>query len=197
MPLPSSIALSIVEKSSSVRIISAASFATSVPRRPIDIPISALFNAGASFTPSPVIATTSPFDWSARMIFILWSGLVRAKIDVPDMASASSSVDIRSSSSPRRTGRWPSAALGLGGLRGMPSFLAMARAVVSASPVIMITFTPPAIRRRIDLSTPFRGGSFIPTIPAKVKPWYASSLTWRLGLWSIIGGLGVAPRLGA
>ena len=38
--------------------ISEASFATSVPVIPIATPASAMFNAKASFTPSPVIATT-------------------------------------------------------------------------------------------------------------------------------------------
>jgi hypothetical protein len=41
-----------VEKLSSVRIITAASLVTSVPV-PIAIPMSALFTAGASLTPSP------------------------------------------------------------------------------------------------------------------------------------------------
>ncbi len=39
------------------------SFATSVPE-PIAIPISALARAGASFMPSPTIATTFPSDCS-------------------------------------------------------------------------------------------------------------------------------------
>ena len=57
-------ALTIVEKSSSVRIIAAASFETSVPVIPIAMPMSARFSAGASLTPSPVIATTctSPLE---------------------------------------------------------------------------------------------------------------------------------------
>lgn len=46
-------------KLSSVRIISDASFATSVPAIPIAKPTSAFFNAGPSFVPSPVTATTS------------------------------------------------------------------------------------------------------------------------------------------
>ena len=46
------------EKLSSNRIIPAASFATSVPVIPIAKPMSAFFNAGASFVPSPVTATT-------------------------------------------------------------------------------------------------------------------------------------------
>src|SRR5260370_32138346 len=49
-----------VEKLSSVRIITAASLVTSVPV-PIAIPISAFFTAGASLTPSPVMATIWPF----------------------------------------------------------------------------------------------------------------------------------------
>ena len=61
IPLPSRIARVIVEKLSSSRIISAAFFATSVPVMPIAQPISAALSAGASFTPSPVIATISPF----------------------------------------------------------------------------------------------------------------------------------------
>ena len=52
-PRPSSTALTMVEKLSSVRIITAASWVTSVPV-PIAIPMSAFFTAGASLTPSPV-----------------------------------------------------------------------------------------------------------------------------------------------
>ena len=55
--LPSSTAATIEAKLSSVKTISADSFATSVPVIPIATPIFACFNAGASFTPSPVIAT--------------------------------------------------------------------------------------------------------------------------------------------
>ena len=51
--------MTMVEKLSSVRIITAASLVTSVPV-PIAIPMSAFFTAGASLTPSPVIATISP-----------------------------------------------------------------------------------------------------------------------------------------
>ena len=56
---PSSIALTIELKLSSVSTILEASFDTSVPFIPIAIPISALFSAGASLTPSPVTATIS------------------------------------------------------------------------------------------------------------------------------------------
>src|SRR6266516_2776947 len=59
-PRPSSTALTMVEKLSSVRIITAASLVTSVPVIPIAMPMSAFFSAGASLTPSPVIATMLP-----------------------------------------------------------------------------------------------------------------------------------------
>ena len=54
------IALTIVAKLSSVRIILAASLETSLPVIPIATPISLCFKAGASLTPSPVIATIAP-----------------------------------------------------------------------------------------------------------------------------------------
>lgn len=39
---------------------------TSVPVMPMAMPMSASFRAGASFTPSPVMATTSPISRSNR-----------------------------------------------------------------------------------------------------------------------------------
>ena len=73
--LPSLTDFTMVVKLSSIKIISAASLATSVPLCPIAIPISALFKAGASLTPSPVIATISPFFLRALTIFIFCSGI--------------------------------------------------------------------------------------------------------------------------
>ena len=78
MPRPSRIAATIVAKLSSARIMSAASLATSVPAMPIATPMSAAFSAGASFTPSPVIATIRPSAWSASTIRSLCSGATRA-----------------------------------------------------------------------------------------------------------------------
>ena len=57
----------------------AASRATSVPRPPMAMPMCAAFSAGASFTPSPVIATTSPFAFSASTSRSFCSGTTRAK----------------------------------------------------------------------------------------------------------------------
>ena len=59
---PYATAPTIVAKLSSVRIITAASLETSVPVMPIATPMSAVLSAGASLTPSPVIATTLPFS---------------------------------------------------------------------------------------------------------------------------------------
>ena len=50
--------LTMVEKLSSARTMSEASLATSVPAMPMATPMSASFSAGASFTPSPVMAAT-------------------------------------------------------------------------------------------------------------------------------------------
>ena len=63
-----------VAKLSSVRTISEAFFATSVPFIPMAMPISAAFSEGASFTPSPVMATIFPFFFKALTIFTLCSG---------------------------------------------------------------------------------------------------------------------------
>ncbi len=70
IPLPSSIAPTIVAKLESNKIKSAVSFATSVAS-PTTIPMSDFFRAGASFTPSPIIATTSPRAFRAETILLL------------------------------------------------------------------------------------------------------------------------------
>ena len=59
-PRPKPTAATIVAKLSSSSTMSAASRATSVPLRPMATPTSAARSAGASLTPSPVTATTSP-----------------------------------------------------------------------------------------------------------------------------------------
>lgn len=60
MFLPYFTAVMILPKLSSSRIMPAAYLATYVPAIPIANPMSAFFSAGASFVPSPVIATTWP-----------------------------------------------------------------------------------------------------------------------------------------
>ena len=88
-----------LEKLLSKSTISLESFATSVPA-PTAMPISAFFNAGASFIPSPVIATISPFDLNAFNILTLWPGLTLAKISVYTTLSFNSSSVISSNSFP-------------------------------------------------------------------------------------------------
>ena len=75
---PSSMALTMLAKLSSSRMMSAASLATSVPDRPIAMPMSAALSAGASLTPSPVTATTSPFLCSAWTMNIFCTAVTRA-----------------------------------------------------------------------------------------------------------------------
>ncbi len=55
-----------------------ASFETSVPVMPIATPMSARLSAGASLTPSPVIATNWPRSCSALTILSFCSGATRA-----------------------------------------------------------------------------------------------------------------------
>ena len=75
---PSSTAETIEAKLSSVRVIAAASLVTSVPVMPMAIPMSAFFSAGASLTPSPVIATEWPLFWNAVTTRSLCAGDTRA-----------------------------------------------------------------------------------------------------------------------
>ena len=65
-----------VAKLSSERIIRPAFLATSVPL-PMAIPMSAALMAGASLTPSPVMATTSPFVLRVSTSSTLCSGATR------------------------------------------------------------------------------------------------------------------------
>jgi hypothetical protein len=78
MTRPCSTAPTRVAKLSSVMTIAAASLATSVPLIPIATPMSACFSAGASLTPSPVMAATSPPAWNASTIRSVCSGETRA-----------------------------------------------------------------------------------------------------------------------
>ncbi len=74
MTLPSSIAAIMVAKLSSSSTIDEASLVTSVPASPIAMPISASLTAGASLTPSPVMATMFPALLRALTIISLCFG---------------------------------------------------------------------------------------------------------------------------
>ena len=72
-------AFTIEAKLSSSKIMSHAAFATSVPAFLIANPTSAFFKAGASFVPSPVTATISPYSLRAATCRYLSSGLDLAR----------------------------------------------------------------------------------------------------------------------
>ncbi len=78
MRRPSRTASTMVAKLSSRSTRLDASRATSVPPLPIATPMSARLSAGASLTPSPVIATNSPRRCSASTMRIFCAGSTRA-----------------------------------------------------------------------------------------------------------------------
>jgi len=108
-----------VEKLSSVRIITAASLVTSVPVMPIAMPMSALFSAGASLTPSPVIATMRPCFLSMSTSRTLCSGVTRAITPMSSIVFSASSSLMAPNSAPVMT------------VPSMPSSRAIAAAVTA------------------------------------------------------------------
>ena len=157
-PRPSSTAASMVAKSSSVRTISAASLATSVPARPMATPMSALRSAGASLTPSPVMATTSPRDWNASTNRSFCSGETRANTTARPAASAYCSGASAARSVPVSTSpsRWDGS---------MPREPATAAAVAARSPVIIFTAIPAPRAAATAAAAAGRGGSIIACSP--------------------------------
>ena len=155
---PNSTALTIVAKLSSVRIITAASLDTSVPVMPIATPMSAAFSAGASLTPSPVIATTLPDCFSSRTRRTLSSGATRAITLICGSWSSSSSSLIAANAVP------------VIARPSMPSSAAIAPAVVAWSPVIIRTRIPASWHSAIAAFASDLGGSTIPTIASSVRP---------------------------
>jgi len=109
-----------VAKLSSMMTKRAALLATSVPARPIATPTSARASAGASLTPLPLIATTSPLACKASTMRDFCAGWTRAKTAICGSAS-------RSSASPMRSSVGPSTARSPG--RAMPSLRAIAMPV--------------------------------------------------------------------
>jgi hypothetical protein len=128
--LHSSIAVTIVAKLSSINIISLASFVTSVQVIHIDTPISAYFNAGASFTPSQVIDTVCHIVFKILTICLLCLGLTLANTQIDSInflifTSLKFSNSIHSIAAP-----------------DIPSSLAIALAVTILSQVIITTLIP-------------------------------------------------------
>ena len=162
---PARTASAMVAKLSSASTISAASFAASLPLPPIAMPTSARFRAGASLTPSPVIATTAPSACRACTRRSLCSGLVRAKTsdDITRCRSVTSSS--RSMSAPVTTSKAP----------GRPRRRAIADAVPAWSPVIIFTRMPAAWQSATAAIASSRGGSISPKRPSSVRPLPTSS----------------------
>ena len=131
--LPSCTACTIVPKSSSCSTMSDASLATSVPAMPMAIPMSARESAGASLSPSPVIATTWLLACSCLTMRSFCLGVTRENIATSLTRSRSSSSDIRSSSRADRNSESSSM---------IPISLPIAIAVICWSPVIIFTCIP-------------------------------------------------------
>ena len=157
---PSSTAATIVEKLSSIKIIEDASLVTSVPDIPIAIPISASFIAGASFTPSPVIATILPFLLNALTILNLWLGETLANTLTFFTFFSNSESSISSISDPVIT--WSS-------LLHMFKDLAIASAVFWWSPVIITGFIPASLHFNTASLASSLGGSILPATPMNIR----------------------------
>ena len=157
--LPCSTARTMVEKLLSKSTRSALSLAASVPL-PSATPISAFIKAGASLTPSPVIATTSPLAFRALTMRNLSIGRVRAKTAAELTRLRNSSSDISGNSLP-----W---IISLSETLS-PTSPAMALAVKRWSPVIIITLMPAAWHNCIASLTWLRTGSRKAKNPINVK----------------------------
>ena len=180
MPRPSRTASTMVLKLSSARIILALCLVTSVPVMPIATPMSAVLTAGASFTPSPVIATILPCRCSDSTIFSLCSGATRAYTEISRVAlsnarsSGSSSSWTPVSTLPLKSSA--PAALPFRSVSMMPRSLAMRAAVSGWSPVIMTVRMLARCASATESRTSVRGGSMMPTIPTQIKSLSSTSL---------------------
>ena len=139
-----------VAKLSSLRIMRPAFLATSVPV-PMAMPMSAALMAGASLTPSPVIATTSPFFLSVSAMRALCSGATRPTTPMSSILLSRSSSGRAAKSAPRMASP------------GMPSSLATAAPVTTSSPVIMRTRMCACCAAITAACDDSRGGSIMPT----------------------------------
>ena len=140
--------------------MSATFFVTSVPVIPIPIPMSADLMAGASFTPSPVMAVTMLCARHALTILTLCSGCTLAYTEYVLTLLRSSSSDMSSRAAP---------SIASSALSMMPRSLPIATAVSSWSPVIMIGLMPASRHSATASLTSGLIGSIIPTRPIKMS----------------------------
>ena len=156
--------------------MSAASFDTSVPVMPMAMPILAVFSAGASLMPSPVMATI----WPLRCRALDDAQLVRRDRRAQTPAPA------------RRWHRAPRRPCCAAPCRSRPrtrledvSSRAIAAAVAGWSPVIMTVRICAACATATAPFTSSRGGSIIPTRPSNTRSSSMSSgrsrgaMRWR------------------
>ena len=156
---PRETASTTVAKLSSASIMSAAFLATSVPL-PIAQPMSARLSAGASLTPSPVIATTAPFFCQASTMRSLSAGVTRAYTAMSGTSFASVSSSILSRYTPSTARSFSSF---------IPSDEAISVAVARLSPVIITGLIPAALQVLTAFSASLRGGSAITNNPTMLK----------------------------
>mmetsp|Transcript_28895 Transcript_28895/g.40523 ORF Transcript_28895/g.40523 Transcript_28895/m.40523 type:complete len:208 (+) Transcript_28895:1042-1665(+) len=128
-------------------------------------PMAACWSAGASLTPSPVMAGISLRLCSIFTSFCLSAGSARQNtmLSVRNKSSCSSGVFSKNS-------RPSNALMLLASSLKMFTSLAIATAVSLASPVIIITRMPASVHSLILSATSGRAGSLMPTIPTNVKP---------------------------
>ena len=143
-----------------------------MPFNPIDIPMSAFFSAGASFTPSPVIATTAPVLLNAFTILTLCSGETLANTEYFIIFFSNCSSEILFSSAP---------VIAISFFLSIPKSFAIATAVTIWSPVIITVFIPAFLHVAIAAFTPSLGGSTIPINPTKLSPFSIVAVSILLG----------------
>mmetsp|Transcript_6363 Transcript_6363/g.23528 ORF Transcript_6363/g.23528 Transcript_6363/m.23528 type:complete len:220 (-) Transcript_6363:408-1067(-) len=202
MARPSATASTIVAKLSSARTMSEADRATAVPV-PIAIPMSARFSAGASLTPSPVIATISPPFFKRSTSCALCAGSTRDIILTRFEHRSRSSSGRSSHSEPvietalARPPRILSVPLLVSGSPGefiitdvlaskAPICSHTDSAVALLSPVATMTRIPALRHTSRACLTSSLGGSTIPTMPMKVRSFSSD----RLAVW-VPGGNGL------
>ncbi len=123
---------------------------------PMAIPMSASFRAGASFTPSPVIATTSPASLRMRTMSCLCLGSARENTQppVPDRILRRSPAGSARKSRPVKLLSLRSSVS-----ENTPISRQIASAVFLLSPVMTITRIPASLQSLIAPCTSSRGGS--------------------------------------
>ena len=163
-------AVPILLKESSSNVMSLASLATEVPV-PIESPTCAWFNAGASFVPSPVTATTAPFCCNSCTRRCLSVGRARDIIFKSiTRSNASSSVN---SANAAPVMRFFSVFSGF----HRPIWRAISVAVPGVSPVTIFTPIPADWHLATAAGTSGRIGSLMATTPRNDKSFSATNDT--------------------